>query len=142
MFGHIRKCWYIQTFRHLDVYSDVAMWTCWCLQSSTEIISTHQTFHSAGSRSSSSTQTVFRGTAVEATIWSSSMTDGFQLWSARQSKAGRPKSCGSKSSMLPSRSVASRVRLGSRFWSGTITTCIPAARAAFTPLGASSNTKH
>lgn len=44
--------------------------------------------------------------------------------------------------MLLSRSVASWVRLGSRLSSGIITTCIPAASAAFTPLGASSNTKH
>lgn len=59
-----------------------------------------------------------------------------------QSKAGSPKSCGSKSSMLRSRSVASRVSSGSRLSSGIITACIPAASAAFTPLGASSNTKH
>ncbi|TNN40208.1 hypothetical protein EYF80_049625 [Liparis tanakae] len=59
-----------------------------------------------------------------------------------QSKAGSPNSCGSKASMLLSLSVASWVRPGARLSSGTITTCIPAASAAFTPLGASSNTKH
>ena len=58
------------------------------------------------------------------------------------SYAGRPKSCGWNSSMLLSRSVASWVRLGSMLSSGIITTCIPAASAAFTPLGASSNTRH
>lgn len=59
-----------------------------------------------------------------------------------QSKAGSPKSCGSKSSIVLSRNVASVVRLRSRFSSGTMTTCMPAASPAFTPLGASSNTKH
>lgn len=69
------------------------------------------------------------------TVW-------FHVYFLAQSNAGRPKSCGSNSSMLLSRSVASWVRLGSRLSSGIITTCIPAASAAFTPLGASSNTKH
>lgn len=59
-----------------------------------------------------------------------------------QSYAGRPKSSGSNSSILLSRSVASWIRLRSRLSSGIMTTCIPAASAAFTPLGASSNTKH
>lgn len=59
-----------------------------------------------------------------------------------QSYAGSLKSCGSNSSMLLRRSVASWVRLGSRLSSGIITTCMPAASAAFTPLGASSNAKH
>lgn len=66
----------------------------------------------------------------------------FRSGTAAQSNAGSPKSCGSKSSMLPSLSVASRVRLRLRLSSGTITTCMPAASPAFTPLGASSNTKH
>lgn len=61
---------------------------------------------------------------------------------AAQSNAGSPKSCGWKSSIVLSRSVASVVRLRSRLSSGTIATCMPAASAAFTPLGASSNTKH
>lgn len=55
---------------------------------------------------------------------------------------GSPKSPGSNSSTLLSRSVASCVRQGSMLSSGTITTCIPAASAALTPLGASSKTKH
>lgn len=66
----------------------------------------------------------------------------FRSGSVAQSNAGSPKSCGWKSSMLPSLSVASRVRLRLRLSSGTITTCMPAASPAFTPLGASSNTKH
>lgn len=66
----------------------------------------------------------------------------FRSGSVAQSNAGSPKSCGSKSSMLPSLSVASRVRLRLRLSSGTITTCMPAASPAFTPLGASSNTRH
>lgn len=67
---------------------------------------------------------------------------GYSVPTGVQPKAGSPKSCGSKSSMLRIRSVASRVRPGSRLSSGIITACIPAASAAFTPLGASSNTKH
>lgn len=59
-----------------------------------------------------------------------------------QLNGGRPNSRGSNSFMLLSRSVASRVREESMLSSGTITTCIPAASAALTPLGASSNTKH
>lgn len=66
----------------------------------------------------------------------------FRSGTTAQSNAGSPKSCGSKSSKLPSLSVASRVRLRLRLSSGTITTCMPAASPAFTPLGASSNTKH
>lgn len=65
-----------------------------------------------------------------------------ELHGVLQQNAGRPNSCGSNSSMLLSRSVASWVRPGFRLSSGIITTCIPAASAAFTPLGASSNTKH
>lgn len=64
------------------------------------------------------------------------------VWFPAQSYAGRPKSCGVNSSMLLSLSVASWVRLESRLVSGIITTCIPAASAALTPLGASSNTRH
>lgn len=59
-----------------------------------------------------------------------------------QMNGGNPKSSGSNSSILLSRIVASCVRRGSMLSSGTITTCIPAASAALTPLGASSKTKH
>lgn len=57
-------------------------------------------------------------------------------------KAGKPNSCGLKSSKESSTTVAClHISLG-QFLSGTITTCIPAEHAAVTPFGASSNTKH
>lgn len=67
---------------------------------------------------------------------------GLSVRHLAQLNGGRPNSRGSNSSMLLSRSVASQVTAGSMLLSGTITTCIPAASAALTPLGASSNTKH
>ena len=59
-----------------------------------------------------------------------------------QSKAGKPNSSGWKSSSDLSTRVAFSVIWGSILSSGTMTTCIPAARPALTPFGASSNTKH
>ena len=59
-----------------------------------------------------------------------------------QSKAGKPNNSGWKSSRDLMTRVASRVIDGSILSSGTITTCIPAARAARTPLTASSKTRH
>lgn len=56
--------------------------------------------------------------------------------------AGRPNSSGLKSSMELRTWVACLVISGSIRESGIMTTCIPAARAAVTPFGASSNTKH
>lgn len=57
-------------------------------------------------------------------------------------KAGSPNNSGLNSSMESSMRVASTARARSRRGSGTITTCMPAARAPRTPFNESSNTKH
>jgi hypothetical protein len=57
-------------------------------------------------------------------------------------RGGNPKSSGLTSSKECSRNVAILHKLSSVCSSGTMTTCIPAPRAACTPFGASSNTKH
>lgn len=59
-----------------------------------------------------------------------------------QSNGGRPNNSGLKSLMDPSTRVASFVRSLFKFSSGIMITCIPAFSDAFTPLGASSNTRH
>lgn len=65
-----------------------------------------------------------------------------EAWRAAHSKGGKPNSSGWKSCRESSTRVALDVRCWCKFLSGTMTTCMPAARAASTPLGASSNTRH
>lgn len=55
---------------------------------------------------------------------------------------GSPNSSGLNSSSDPNTKVASFRNSSATWWSGTITHCMPADRAAFTPFGASSNTRH